>query len=236
MSKHNRWMPLDVGSYAADTLHLTTLQHGAYLLLLMHYWKSGPLPDDDSQLASIAKMDPKAWRSIRGVIRKFFTAVDGALRQKRADIERDKTTRISDERSTAGRNGAEARWKQNDSKLPDKTDGKQIANAKQNGDNHIANERQLPDVCHDFATTPVPSQRSLKSSSEGKEAAGARETEANSIVRGVTNSLKTKPPPFTPSREAQLSALTIVRDEPRPQEPIRTVEEQLAILRGEATL
>jgi uncharacterized protein YdaU (DUF1376 family) len=112
MKRTDTWMPLDIGRYMADTLHLTTEQHGAYLLLLCAYWGAGPLPDDDGSLASIAKMPRKAWDSrARDTIRAFFhKGDDGKLHQKRADIEREKAQRISETRSQAGNNGASARW------------------------------------------------------------------------------------------------------------------------------
>lgn len=59
------WMPLYVGNYIADTQHLTTLEHGAYMLLLMHYWMHGELPSDEKRLSLVAKLDPKSWQERR---------------------------------------------------------------------------------------------------------------------------------------------------------------------------
>lgn len=247
MSKNNRWMPLDVGDYLADTSHLTTLQHGAYMLILMHYWKKGPPPDDDDQLAAIARVDAKTWKGMRVVIRQFFTPGDGTLHQKRADAERAKTADINGKRSRAGKEGAEARWgapgggeppdKPNgkpSGKSHSKSDGRPIAIATENHGNRIANAKQEPSICHDFASTPVPSPRDYNLSEE-KEAAPARVGRcASAVVLDIAKSLKTKREPFTPSRDFQLAALQTTRELKGPVDPVRSVEEQLAILRGAA--
>ena len=65
-------MPLYVGDYLGDTGHLTTSQHGAYLLLMMHYWRKGGLPDDDEQLSAITKLPLNIWQGYRGIIQAFF--------------------------------------------------------------------------------------------------------------------------------------------------------------------
>lgn len=66
------WMPLYVADYLADTGHLTTVEHGAYLLLIMHYWRHRGLPNDDAQLARIARLNPPLWDGMRETIRAFF--------------------------------------------------------------------------------------------------------------------------------------------------------------------
>jgi Protein of unknown function (DUF1376) len=49
-------MSLHIGDYLRETMHLSATLHGAYLLLIMHLWAKGSLPDDDVQLAMIKPM------------------------------------------------------------------------------------------------------------------------------------------------------------------------------------
>lgn len=111
MSKKNdTWMPLYIGDYLADTSRLSTEQHGAYLLLLMDYWRNGPPLDDDEELANITKLPLPQWRKHAAKLRAMFECVDGRLVQRRAEKEREKAGMVSGKRSQAGKGGAEARW------------------------------------------------------------------------------------------------------------------------------
>ena len=103
MSKIKTWMPVYIGDYMADTMRLSTLQHGAYFLLMMEYWRQGPLPDDMDELSAIARADRKVWdKSIWPTLKRFFSkGEDGLLHQKRADIELERVQSISNKRREA---------------------------------------------------------------------------------------------------------------------------------------
>jgi uncharacterized protein YdaU (DUF1376 family) len=96
------WMRLHVGDYLGDTGHLTTTQHGAYLLLMMHYWRRGELPDDDRPLSKITKLPLKTWCEYRATLQDFFHA---GWKHKRIDAELERMTRVSAERAIAGQKG-----------------------------------------------------------------------------------------------------------------------------------
>jgi uncharacterized protein YdaU (DUF1376 family) len=96
------WMPLYVGDYLGDTGHLTTAQHGAYLLLMMHYWRKGELPDDDRQLSKITKLPLKTWCDYRATLQDFFYE---GWKHKRIDAELAKMMRVSEKRAIAGQKG-----------------------------------------------------------------------------------------------------------------------------------
>ena len=66
------WMPLWVADYRAKTAHLNAQQHGGYLLLIMHYWATGALPQDDESLSRISCMTRREWKRNRPVLSSFF--------------------------------------------------------------------------------------------------------------------------------------------------------------------
>ena len=96
------WMPLYVGDYLGDTGHLTTAQHGAYLLLMMHYWRKGELPDGDRQLSKITKLPLKTWCEYRPTLQDFFHS---GWKHKRIDAELERMMRVSEKRAIAGQKG-----------------------------------------------------------------------------------------------------------------------------------
>jgi uncharacterized protein YdaU (DUF1376 family) len=82
------YMRMYWADYDADTAHLTTMQHGIYLLLIKNYWqRGGPLPNDELRLARIAKVNIKDWRRNEGVILEFFTKQENLLVHKRVALE-----------------------------------------------------------------------------------------------------------------------------------------------------
>lgn len=95
-------MPLYVADYLADTGHLGAAEHGAYLLLIMHYWANGGLPDDDRKLARIARMDASEWADARETIGEFFS--DG-WRHERIEKHLAEANAAYERRAEAGRKG-----------------------------------------------------------------------------------------------------------------------------------
>jgi uncharacterized protein YdaU (DUF1376 family) len=105
MSRH--WMPFYVGDYLQDTRLLTLEQHGAYLLLIMHYWTQGGLPPDEKSIRRILGLNSESerhvWRSIRLAIAPFFQ--HPGWRHKRIDAELKKQEETSIKRKMAGQKG-----------------------------------------------------------------------------------------------------------------------------------
>ena len=62
-------------AYLADTTHLTTEEHGAYMLLLAAMWRrNGSVPDDDKDNARILGLTPAKWRKVKA---RFVATISG---------------------------------------------------------------------------------------------------------------------------------------------------------------
>jgi uncharacterized protein YdaU (DUF1376 family) len=71
-------------AYLADTTHLTTEEHGAYLLLLAAMWRrNGSVPDDDKDNARILGLTVAKWRKVKARLAEFLIVSGGMITQKK---------------------------------------------------------------------------------------------------------------------------------------------------------
>lgn len=104
------YMPLYVADYLADTTHLSTLEHGAYCLLLMSMWRSGgTLPNDDAKLAKFARMTAAQWARVSETVMAFFTLSDGVFTQGRLAREMDRHANVVRQRRESGSRGGKVK-------------------------------------------------------------------------------------------------------------------------------
>ncbi|CAB4152800.1 Protein of unknown function DUF1376 [uncultured Caudovirales phage] len=124
--KTDTWMPLYVTDYLGDTMHLTTEQHGAYMLMLMASWKTnGVLPSDDDSLGAITRLGT-AWKKSRKVLLAFFQVDGETMTHKRVLIELQRAKTLNEARSEAGKKAMANRW-QKEQQTPLQNDNSVIA-------------------------------------------------------------------------------------------------------------
>ncbi len=105
------YMQLYIADYLADTSHLSTLEHGVYLLLMMNYWQRGkPLPAGDEKVARIARITTEEWLAVKDNILPFFTEKDGQLVHHRIDRDLAAVLEKSEQAAAAGRSSAAKRY------------------------------------------------------------------------------------------------------------------------------
>lgn len=139
------FMQLYVSDFIGDTLHLSTEQIGAYMLLLMAMWNAGgKLPADDAKLARVTRMSLKKWNAISGDMMSFFDVFDGSISHNRLTKELQKSESKSQSRASAGAAGGNAKA------LKDKE--ARLANAR-------PLPQHLPDT-RDIDSSSVPSEES----------------------------------------------------------------------------
>ena len=99
-----------MGDYLADTGHLDTVEHGAYCLILIDYYKHRRGPgNDQKKLAKIAKLSPKKFAAISETILEFFEIKEGRLWSKRVEKELQYRAKKEQQCREAGKASAERR-------------------------------------------------------------------------------------------------------------------------------
>ncbi|WP_437889323.1 DUF1376 domain-containing protein [Phytobacter sp. V91] len=89
------YMQLYIADYLADTMHLSTEEHGAYLLLMFNYWQTGrSIPKN--RLAKIARVSEARWIELEAVLKEFFE--DDGESWVHLRIERDIETVVTSPR------------------------------------------------------------------------------------------------------------------------------------------
>ena len=185
MSATGAWMPLYIGDYLGDTAHLTTEQHGAYLLLLMHQWRRGFIPSDEVSLAQITRATINRWRTrIAPAVMVFFSLREGGLVQARLAVEIEKAKKNSEKSSQS----AAARWNKN--KQPQSNEIKAQADAN-------ASPEHMRIACP--SPSPSPSEKKERDSaiaeSYGREPANTDSAPVSQPAKPAT-----KRPPKTASK------------------------------------
>ncbi len=163
-----------VGDYHADTRHLSTEEHGAYLLLLIDYWQKGFLKNDPSKLKNICQLSRHKFNKYFPTLLEFFEdSGDGYLINKRMEKE----LQHAGKKSARARAAANARW-----------------DATADAD---AMPEHMPEQCLDDAMSEVRSQKTftpLPPASGGTEnyqkpsrADGTSKREIDRIVKSVND-------------------------------------------------
>ena len=102
------YIQLYVADYLADTQHLTTEEHGAYMLLIFSYWQTGkPLRID--RLATVARLSNERWANVEETLKEFFHVVGQHWHHFRIDADLEAVNSKTSKASDAGKASAKAR-------------------------------------------------------------------------------------------------------------------------------
>lgn len=105
-----QWFPLHIEAYTGDTMHLTTEEHGAYLLMMLAYYRTQrPLPASDRSLAALTKLPLDRWLEAKPALARFFSERNGVWVHDRIEAEIVEAKRKHEESIARAKAGAAAR-------------------------------------------------------------------------------------------------------------------------------
>lgn len=82
------WVPLYLDAYIGNTMHLTCEEHGAYLQLMLAYYRTeNSLPASDRSLSAIVKLPMDRWLEAKPTLAAFFREDGNRWHHDRIDSE-----------------------------------------------------------------------------------------------------------------------------------------------------
>ena len=103
---------IDIPAWQAEVLKMPApaIACGALLLLKMHQWRIGPIPDDDVALARITATSPAEWKKLRKSIEPLFIVKYGEWLREDWNDELEASYDAVNKASRAGKKANEVRW------------------------------------------------------------------------------------------------------------------------------
>ncbi len=88
---------LYIGDYQRDTAHLSVTEHGAYMLMLQHYYATEkPLPAGKALHRMLRAQEKPEREAIDAVVAQFWHETEHGLINERADVEITKASAQAD--------------------------------------------------------------------------------------------------------------------------------------------
>ena len=111
------WMPLYVGDFLADTMHLNAMETGIYIRFIMHCWQHGSIPDDPEKMRLIGRYSKFSQKSLCNVLA-FFQRCEDKYPHHYTHRRVDKERSIFEQKSNNYKAAAVKRHTQSQSQSP----------------------------------------------------------------------------------------------------------------------
>lgn len=101
-----KWFKFWIGDYQRDTAHLSLAEHGAFMLMLQHYYATEkPLPSGATLHRMLRAQSKQEREAIDSVARQFWTLTPDGLVNERADEELGKADERRETNRELGKRG-----------------------------------------------------------------------------------------------------------------------------------
>lgn len=103
---------VDIRAWQAEVMATPapTMACGALLLLKMHLWHIGPIPDDDIALARITAASPAEWKRLRKTLEPLFVVKCGEWQREDWNDELEAAYEAVNKARAKSQKGHAARW------------------------------------------------------------------------------------------------------------------------------